>query len=1019
MLASCSDDKNVIVYELSQGQSLPNLGQKKNLENWKVKFLLKGHTGDVSDIAWCPDSSKLSSCSVDNSIIIWDVKKGAQLAVLKEHKGIVKGLSWDPIDRYLASQGDDESLILWNVDTWKPHKIIKTPYKKSSSSVFFKRSSWSADGAYLVTACGLKSKVHTAPVIRRNDWKDDKNLVGHSRPIVCAQFSPKLLKKDEIFTLVALGGQDNSLSLWATHKQRPFLLVRNLFQQSVLDMSWTSDGTKLLICSGDGTAAVCDIDLNERGTVISDEEFNRNLTELYGDYGSSRNVEDIIESPEQLLLEKEKKEKEKKEKEKEIEKQKERERELEKRVSAAATTTATTVAAAAVVEPTTSTTKTTSEQEISSSTTTAAATSSKTKKKKGKKSGGEESEIDIGVTDNEDDEDDEIEEGSEDAKSNAEESDREPVKQPTPMQVTPTKTTVTVVNPTCKAVEFQTPSGTIKQIITTLPGGKKRIMPQIITDSNSSSKPTEFSSLRSSGDSSTTTSTIASALTSSASAPVLQTLPTTLPISLTPTSIPATLTTVPLSKLTTHATTSVIPSITSLTSVVSEPTRIAVSLPEIPALAEPATKKSKKRKLSDDSKEQPKPKKKKVSDKKTGDINTEEDNNTTTTTTTESPAAPKKSSTLLSPPKVTYPIIKQMKSATVQEVFEINYSEATQVSTVRCISQNKPKWNDRIKSKVSCISFDPEGIIAIGCFTGELYVYGQSGRRLLPCIVVDTSPIVACIVKKFTLLVINCNGKVILWDINQRRQILTTNLEPISSSLSKGLISADINESDQVVIITGAGEAYLYDRLFASWLRISDNHYNMSEFKTNLFDTWTLSSDPKTVRPPLQQTQVTASSLIIQNQFVGFSSSTADIIVETISHLENQMAICLMIRSKNEYKRWFDTYVEKLTKESHYEKLTELCEQLLGANHNDPDDVRDDADEFIEEKPVKHGEPVPSRHVGWRPYILGFKKRDLLGEVLQTMTDNRKLQKVITRFKKELEMVNEFMSSTMSIGDDI
>ena len=46
------------------------------LINEIVLVLHSGHTSDIFDLAWAPDSTKLFSCAIDYKTIIWDTVKG-------------------------------------------------------------------------------------------------------------------------------------------------------------------------------------------------------------------------------------------------------------------------------------------------------------------------------------------------------------------------------------------------------------------------------------------------------------------------------------------------------------------------------------------------------------------------------------------------------------------------------------------------------------------------------------------------------------------------------------------------------------------------------------------------------------------------------------------------------------------------------------------------------------------------------------------------------------------------------
>lgn len=46
-----------------------------NVETWRCISTLRGHLGDVLDIAWSPQDVWIATASVDNTIIVWDATK--------------------------------------------------------------------------------------------------------------------------------------------------------------------------------------------------------------------------------------------------------------------------------------------------------------------------------------------------------------------------------------------------------------------------------------------------------------------------------------------------------------------------------------------------------------------------------------------------------------------------------------------------------------------------------------------------------------------------------------------------------------------------------------------------------------------------------------------------------------------------------------------------------------------------------------------------------------------------------
>ena len=94
-LASAGDDKLIIIWQINKYGGVSAVfgsGNKVNVEHWRASSTLRGHSGDILDLAWSPDNSWLASCSVDNTIVVWNAKKfPEQISVLRGHSGLVKG----------------------------------------------------------------------------------------------------------------------------------------------------------------------------------------------------------------------------------------------------------------------------------------------------------------------------------------------------------------------------------------------------------------------------------------------------------------------------------------------------------------------------------------------------------------------------------------------------------------------------------------------------------------------------------------------------------------------------------------------------------------------------------------------------------------------------------------------------------------------------------------------------------------------------------------------------------------
>eukprot|EP01091_Cochliopodium_minus_P005178 TRINITY_DN15141_c0_g1_i1.p1 TRINITY_DN15141_c0_g1~~TRINITY_DN15141_c0_g1_i1.p1 ORF type:complete len:373 (-),score=93.26 TRINITY_DN15141_c0_g1_i1:21-1139(-) len=261
-LASGGDDKLIFIWKLmGGGNEMGSLNENPNTENWRVFKVLTGHKGDISDISWSYDNRMIASSSLDGTIMIWDTSVssfGKLIRELNGHNGLIKGISWDPRHQFLASQSEDKSVIFWRISDWKIEGTLKHPFQGTAGTSFFHRLSWSPDGEQIVATNGLNSKHHIAPVINRGSWDVKCDYVGHLSPIVVAKFNPRLFKKKSntkkgYGTLAVLGGSDCDITGWTSFSPRPLFILKKPFKNSVLDISWNSEGDSFMASSYDGS----------------------------------------------------------------------------------------------------------------------------------------------------------------------------------------------------------------------------------------------------------------------------------------------------------------------------------------------------------------------------------------------------------------------------------------------------------------------------------------------------------------------------------------------------------------------------------------------------------------------------------------------------------------------------------------------------------------------------------------------------------------------------------------------
>ncbi|KAK7684963.1 hypothetical protein QCA50_011798 [Cerrena zonata] len=272
-LASGSDDEIVMIWDLDPSAKGKVWGSDEvNVEGWKPLKRLPGHESDVTDLAWAPGDRFLASVGLDSKVLIWCGFTLERLRKLELHQGFVKGVCWDPVGEFLATSSDDRSVKVWRTKDWELEAEVKKPFEESPGT-FFRRLSWSPDGAHITASNATNNGgyVFIAAVISRGSWTSDISLVGHENTIEVAAYNPHIFLRNpsqpvvasNICSVVALGADDRSVSVWQTKSARPLVVAKEVFERQIMDLTWSLDGLTLYAVSSDGTMAVFSFDPEE------------------------------------------------------------------------------------------------------------------------------------------------------------------------------------------------------------------------------------------------------------------------------------------------------------------------------------------------------------------------------------------------------------------------------------------------------------------------------------------------------------------------------------------------------------------------------------------------------------------------------------------------------------------------------------------------------------------------------------------------------------------------------------
>ena len=261
-LISCSFDKNVLIWDLTNLKKLPKIGS--------------GHTSLINDIAMAPNGNFYATASSDKTIRIWSATDdyttaGKHIAsqVLRFNDTPVKSIDISCDSLLIATGADDKTLKLW--DTYKKrlvHDFNSGEHKGAVNCVRFH-----PDNSCLATAC-FDGKIRLFDVRSKQLVQSYKE---HERPATCVSFHPSgnflastayddtikiydLRIGETLFTLkahesavmsccfsnfgdyLATGGFDSTMVLWKTNLEQYMNIdVSNILERKSKSLMMGSD----------------------------------------------------------------------------------------------------------------------------------------------------------------------------------------------------------------------------------------------------------------------------------------------------------------------------------------------------------------------------------------------------------------------------------------------------------------------------------------------------------------------------------------------------------------------------------------------------------------------------------------------------------------------------------------------------------------------------------------------------------------------------------------------------------
>jgi WD40 repeat protein len=236
--------------------------------------LLRGHEWWVCSATFSPDESRIVTACQDGSVMVWDdrdrktdrrLRNLSPVLTFLGHSGPVYAASFSPDGNQIASAGYDGRILLW-----KPVADAKTPGVKNTYDAALEGHTapidalqFSADGETLVTA----SHDNTVRLWDVKNGKLHETLRGHSgrvRTVAMIPYPSQRVQKDTppVKSRLISGGHDGHVKIWDLQGYREELVlgadIVRAHDESVLGVSFSPDGHKILSASRDRTARLWD-----------------------------------------------------------------------------------------------------------------------------------------------------------------------------------------------------------------------------------------------------------------------------------------------------------------------------------------------------------------------------------------------------------------------------------------------------------------------------------------------------------------------------------------------------------------------------------------------------------------------------------------------------------------------------------------------------------------------------------------------------------------------------------------
>eukprot|EP00736_Rhodelphis_marinus_P011354 Rmarinus@m.18557 len=231
-IASGSEDRVVRLWDTVDGRLLSEL---------------RGHTRDVSQVAYSPDDRTLASASYDQTVRIWDTRTTKCSRVLSGgHTSWVRGLAWSPDGSRVVSAAEDKSILIWNVQKGS-HSPMCGQHDSGVLSV-----AWAPSG-YAIASGSWDSAI----VLWDAETQEVKSYFDHGTTLERSGVRSLCFSPDS--KILASGGSDATVRLWDERSRSNHISFKD-HKSDVTSVMFASEESSVLVsASNDMTVKLWDV----------------------------------------------------------------------------------------------------------------------------------------------------------------------------------------------------------------------------------------------------------------------------------------------------------------------------------------------------------------------------------------------------------------------------------------------------------------------------------------------------------------------------------------------------------------------------------------------------------------------------------------------------------------------------------------------------------------------------------------------------------------------------------------